>query len=132
MDLNELAIHMIDVREKLDEAKKVSSELQKEWDKLRKELIPEKMDEMGIDSVRLKGIGTISLRADAYASVKSGHAQDLQEWLRSHDHAELVVSTVNSSTLKAFLKEQVREGEPIPDDYVNFTPYTYATITGKG
>lgn len=129
MNLEELATAMKDTRELLDEKKAESSILQKQWDSLRKKWIPKKMEELGIESVRITGVGTVSERTDAYCSVPAKNKQALYEWLEEHDHSDLITDTVNSSTLKAFIKEQILLGNEIPDDIVKFDPYTYVTIT---
>lgn len=128
--LNDLAKRMQKVRAQLDKKEEEAKELRKEWDNIRKVQIPDKMAEAGVESVRLKGIGTISLRADAYCSVRGGMLEELQQWLVEQGAGELIKETVNSSTLKAFIKERFEQGEEIPDELVNFQPFTYATILG--
>ncbi len=129
MSLKEMAKTMKEVRTRLDDAKETSSHLQKQWDDLRKVHIPNKMEEMGIESVRIEGVGTVSERTDAYCSTPAKNKQALYDWLEQHGHGDLITDTVNSSTLKAFMKEQILEGNDVPDDIVNFTPYTYVAIT---
>ena len=88
------------------------------------------MEEMGLESARIKGVGTLSLATDAYCTTPADARLDLQEWLRAHDAGDLIQETVNASTLKAFCKEQIGKGNDIPP-MVKFTPYTYAKITGR-
>jgi hypothetical protein len=38
----------------------------------------------------------------------------LWEWLREHDAADIITETVNSSTLAAYVRGQMKEGEPYP------------------
>jgi len=129
MNLEQLALEMARTKDLLVDAKIVSSELQKDWDALRKKWIPEKMEELGIESVRITGVGTVSERTDAYCSVPAANRQALYEWLEEHDHKDLITDTVNSSTLKAFVKEQILLGNEIPDGIIKFEPYTYVAIT---
>ena len=129
MTLEAMAHEMKEVRERLDNTKAESSELQKQWDDLRKVHIPNKLEELGIESARITGVGTVSERTDAYCSVPAANRQALYEWLEAHDHGDLITDTVNSSTLKAFMKEQIMLGHEVPDDIVNFNPYTYVAIT---
>lgn len=129
MTLEQLATRMKRTAELLKDAKADSAQLQKEWDALRKQYIPDKMDEMGIESVRISGVGTVSQRTDAYCTTPAANREALMDWLEAHDHADLISETVNASTLKAFMKEQMMEGNDVPDDIVNFTPYTYVAIT---
>ena len=129
-DIKELARRMAVLREEYDALKQRSAEVYKEWDRIRKVDLPEAMEEAGLESARVEGVGTLSMRTDAYVRAKEGKQMDLQEWLESIGHGDLVKPTVNSSSLKALLKELAAEGEDIPDDLVKFEPYTYVAITG--
>ena len=128
--LEELVTEMKITREKLDGLKAESSALQKKWDDLRKVQIPNKMEELNLESARVADVGNISLQTDAYCTVLASKKALLQEWLEAHDHGDLVTETINASTLKAFMKEQIMAGNEIPpEEIVNFLPFTYATIT---
>lgn len=129
LTLEAMAHEMKRIREELDDAKEHSSTLQKQWDDLRKVHIPNKMEELGIESVRVKGVGTVSERTDAYCTTPAKNKHALYEWLEGHGHGDLITDTVNASTLKAFMKEQIMLGNDVPDDIVNFNPYTYVAIT---
>lgn len=127
--LPQLANEMVAVRERLDQKKHEQAEIQKLYDLLRKKLVPETMENMGIQTVKLTGIGRLSLRAEAYASFAKDKKQEAMQWLVDNGHGDLIKEEVNSSTLKAFLKECMREGEEFPDDLFRFDPYMQATVT---
>jgi len=130
MSLEQLASEMRNEREQLDDLKATIAQHQKTWDDLRKKWIPEKMEELGLDQCRLNGIGTLSLRTDAYCSVPAIKKEELYAWLLMNEHEALVTSTVNASTLKAFMKEQMLAGNAMPPEgVVNWSPYTYVAIT---
>lgn len=129
MNLEQLANKMQHVRTQLDEAKSVATAFQKEWDHLRKVEIPDKMEELGLESARVSGVGTLSLTTDAYCSCPSDNKYALQEWMIAHEFKDLITEVINGSTLKAWYKEQLKAGNPLPDELVKFDPYTYAKIT---
>lgn len=129
MTINELADLYMEYREDLDMLKASTSAAQERFDLVRKIAIPEKMEELGFDNIKIKGVGRLSLRTEAYASTVKGRKEEAMEWLDENGHGDLIKPTVNASTLKAFLKEQVAEGVEVPDDIFNFTPYLMATIT---
>lgn len=115
------------IKEEIANLKAEESHLQKKFDHLRKHRIPEMMENMGIQNVKLEGVGRVSLRAEIYAGIVD---KDLAyAWLEEHGHGDLIKPTVNASTLKAFLKEQMREGESLPEDAFKATPYMMAAIT---
>lgn len=129
MSLTEKAVALRDLKADHADAKSSASALNGEIELLTKTLIPEEMDSMEVSSMNIKGVGRLGLRADAYCTVPAANKERLYEWLRDNDFEALISETVNSSTLKAFMKEQILEGNDVPDEIVNFSPYTMATIT---
>lgn len=99
------------------------------YDVLRLELIPAKMEEEGIERLSVAGIGRVSLTGDMYVSTRKDHIEEFYGWLRDSGLGDLIQETVNSSTLKAFVKKRIQAGEPVPEDFVKVTPFTRASIT---
>jgi hypothetical protein len=129
MNLKEALIKAKAKRGELDDAKKVVARLQKEHDDLTINVIPEIMAEEDISTATIEGVGRVSLRDDMRCNVLSANTEALQAWLASNGHESLIKTTINASTLKAFIKEQIREGNDYPEDLVNVHPYTRAVIT---
>lgn len=126
--LPDLALAFKDLRDKHSSIKEQAAEVWSEVDYLRMTAIPEMMEEMGIDTVKLTDIGRISTTVQASCSTVNKDA--LINWLVEHEFGEIVSETVNSSTLKSFVMNQIRDGKEIPDDtIIKFSPYTVATIT---
>lgn len=98
-------------------------------DVLRFEAIPNRMDGDGIEKIRLDGVGTISLRGELFLSVKD--KDHMFEWLQDNNFGSLIQPTVNSSTLKAFVKGRIAKGEEYGAEFLNVTPVTMAVITNK-
>lgn len=95
---------------------------------ITKVLLPQKMDEQGIQNVKIDGVGRISLRGEVYASILAENRELAYDWLRSTGRAALITNTVNPSTLKAAAKEWLKNGEEIPE-FIKITPATVATLT---
>ena len=86
------------------------------------------MEQMGLTSVVLDGIGRLEIRHDASCSVPKENKDDVYDWLRDNGYGELIVGTVNSSTFKAQVKKFIKDGEPFPMDLINFNPYDNAVL----
>ena len=125
----ELAQAQVDAKAEIDALGKVKTEWQKKFDHLRLFRIPEQMENEGINSVNLEGIGRLSTQGNIYAGIMKDKKDEAYDWLRDNGHGDLINGTVNSSSLKAFLKECMRNGEAFPDDLFKATPYMMATIT---
>lgn len=94
-------------------------------------IVPEKMNADGISTINLKGIGRFSIRDELRVSAKGDKKQDLQVWLEENGYEELISTTINSSTLKAFVKERMVAGEDYPDEFLNIHMFERATLTKK-
>ena len=105
-------------------------ELKAEFDNIRLSVIPDMMAEDGFDSLKVKGIGTIICTLDTYVGVKVEHREAFYEWLRDNDHGALITDYAHPATLKAFVKEQVANGDQdtLPEDLVSIEPFFRASI----
>jgi hypothetical protein len=52
----------------------------------------------------------------------------LWEWLREHDAEALITETVNSSTLAAYVRSQMKAGEAYPNDLCEVSLYDVASL----
>lgn len=107
------------------------SRLQSHFDFLRNNVIPRLMEGDNVETVTLKGIGRVHLRAELYARLNSGRKDEAYQWLRDNGHGGLVQSTVNASSLKAAIKEQIKtmKGEAFPEDLFPVVRLTQAVLT---
>ena len=110
--------------ETLDDVKK---EVGKAYDRLRKEVVSEAMEEEDTPSIRVQGVGNCSLRGDMYVSVSDKQA--LFEWLEEVGQQDLIREEVNAQQLKSTLKKRLEAGEELPEHCVKVTPYSMAVIT---
>ena len=129
LELRELVLLMAERRRSKDEAEAVLSAINAEYDVLRFEAIPECMDKAGIDRIQYEGIGRVSLTADVQVSTKTGAKEALFEWLRGRKLGDLIQPGINASTLKAFVKDRIKQGKDLPTEFLNVTPITRASIT---
>lgn len=123
----ELAAFMNTIRAELDQLKEKSTSLQKEYDALRLNIIPEKMDEQDITNITIEGVGRLGLTSDVYASIDD--QEKAFTWLRENRRGDIIKETINSSSLKATIKEIIKSGrEIIPPGLFKITPFTRASI----
>jgi len=126
----ELAAFMNTIRAELDQLKEKSTSLQKEYDALRLNIIPEKMDEQDITNITIEGVGRLGLTSDVYASIDDQEKAFI--WLRENRRGDIIKETINSSSLKATIKEIIKNGrEIIPPGLFKITPFTRASITKR-
>lgn len=128
MSIKELAETTRSLKEQLDAASVEKTRLQKQYDFLTMDVVPERMEEEGLDSVKVSGVGRLQLSSDIRCSVPSGNKVALKDWLQRHNHGAMVSDSINSSVLKSFVKEQMREGGDYPSHLLNINAYSRATV----
>jgi hypothetical protein len=82
---------------------------------LREDELPEYMEENEIEKVTIEGVGTIFIQQQLYANVKADDRSALYEHLRQSGNEDLIVDYVWPNTLKAWSKEQIVNGKPLPE-----------------
>ena len=124
-----LAAEMKSLKDVMDWMESVSKFANAEYDMLRMVLIPQAMEKEGLESpLNVSGVGRVSLTGDLFISVTDKEV--FHAWLHSHKMGDLIIESVNSSTLKAWAKERIKSGKIMPDgSLVKVTPYTRASIT---
>ena len=129
MPLADVAQCMATLREEHTIEKSIAAATWREHEYLAKNVLPEMMEQMGITSVNLDGIGRLEIRHDASCSVPKENKESVYDWLRNNGYEELIVGTVNSSTFKAQVKKFIKDGEDFPMELINFSPFDNAVLT---
>lgn len=126
---------LVDMAKKMDEIRGLKDAVEEKlkkinahYDALRLDLIPAKMEEDGIEGLKVEGVGRVSLTGDMYVRVQN--KLELYTWLKEMKLGDLIQPTVNSSTLKASIKKRIKDGKEIPsEEILKVTPFTRASIT---
>lgn len=129
LNITDLAKMLNKKRKELEAADERATALQIQFDQLRIDVIPAAMAKAGIESVRVAGVGNVIIEEDMWTHVPSARREDLHTWMGEHNLEDLITETINSSTLKAWIKERKEaKGELPPGDVVVITPYRRASI----
>lgn len=128
MSLRDMAAFLKELKKALEEVKEMQSQIQVQHDFLSQNVIPDKMDDEGVNTVNYDGIGRLQCAADIRCSVLKKDRKALHSWLSANGHGSLISEGVNSSTLKAFVKERMKEEKEIPKDILQITPYSKASV----
>jgi Tfp pilus assembly protein PilN len=129
LSLADLATTLRDMKHDLDRAAKEKTEIQKEYDFLSMTILPDRMEEERVSTMKIPGVGRLQAKADIRISVLAQNRDALQTWLKEMGHASMVAPTVNASTLKAFIKEQMKEEHGVwPQSLVKVDPFTKASV----
>lgn len=129
MDLMQVIHEMKEIQNEKDALDKELSALNKRYDYIRLNVIPNRFDDLGVTNMSVEGIGRVALTSDIYASIKSDKKHDAYQWLSDTGHGDVIQPSINPSTLKAMIKAIMKNGEEIPEEFFNVTPFTRASIT---
>ena len=108
---------------------KALSALKKDREALTDGIIPQKMTSEGLSTVNVCALGRFSVRSEMRVTVAGGKKFELQDWLKDNGYGELIGTTINSSTLKSFVKERMTEGDDYPEELLNLHMFERATLT---
>jgi hypothetical protein len=129
MSVVELIESMYSLQQRKEAIEDQLKAINKEYDFLRITKVPQKMEDEGIERLSVAGVGRVSLTADMHVSIKASQRERFYEWLRDNGRTDLLQETINPSTLKAAVKGMYKSGEEVPEDLLNVSPFTRASIT---
>lgn len=125
--LTPLILEMKSLQDDLDAIAEAKKTVQERYDQLRLFEIPAVMAEMG-STTSVKGeFGRCTLTTDLGVKVLVDKSE-LHKYLIESGNEALIVPTVNAQTLKAFVKEQMINGRPVPDTIVDVKPFSRAVL----
>lgn len=125
-------IRMMDqIRDEKESLEAQLKEVNGRYDELRLRVIPQRFEQEGIESLTVEGVGRCNLTADAYVSIPAERKPDAYQFFSDIGKEDIITKTINASTLKAVVKEMVRQGVEFPEDVIKFSPYTRASITRR-
>ncbi len=132
--LDHLVSEMLDLKANAEELDALLKSVRAKYDEIRQRRLPDLMQQLGMVSPDGKGAFThasgarVHLRLEVYAHYRKENEDEFFTWLRENGHGGLIRETVNSQTLKAWAKDRVRDGDPLPPE-VTVSPMTVAILT---
>lgn len=115
-----------------DEAKEHNAEL----DLIRLIIVPERFADDEITSLKIDGVGRLGLTSDMHCNVKKDDKEGFFNWMRENEFGDLIKEDINSSSLKALIKELGKSEDDSDQekyekiqDYVKVHPFMRASVT---
>lgn len=97
---------------------------------LSTEKLGKAMEDGEVDKFTIDGLGTVYLGTELYVSVLKENRPALHAWLRDNKSGDMIQESVPPQTLKAFAKERLAEGLPLPE-VMKATPIVTAKTRSK-
>jgi len=129
LSLPELTAEIHRLKTELDSRSASKTLIQKMYDHLTMAIVPDRMDDEGVSTMNVTGVGRLQVAANIRCSCPAPNKEALYKWLKDNNHAAMIQPTVNSSTLKAFVVEQMKEENGnYHKELLKFEPYSRATV----
>lgn len=126
-ELAEVGTLLRDLKEVHEALESLKSHVGKVYDFYRTAVVPARMEDAGVETVKISGVGRLGLTSDL--NVSCPDKIEAFKWLEEIGSGDLIQDTVNASSLKAMLKRRLQSGEDIPEEIYVIKPFTRASIT---
>lgn len=115
--------------EQYNTALKIATE---KFEKIEAHLISLLEDDGKSASAKYDGLGHVCLvEGAAFASIEKGRQDDVLDYLRSIGRDDLIKTSVHSSSLSTFVREQLKQNLPLPSGVTFWKPKTLRIYTDK-
>ena len=130
--LEQTVKELIKMRKEHESVKEQNAQLWHKIEHLSMGVLPGMMDDLGTTGMKFEKMG-YRMNVKTQPTCKTLDKEALMSWLRENGHEDIIApasETVNSARLKGFLGNQVKDGEPIPDEkIIDFGTYELVTLT---
>lgn len=124
-DLIALYRRVYDAEEAISEAMKTLRGLK---DFLKFKSLPEAYEREQITTLTTAERDRVTVTQTVRASILAADKAKVYEWLRENGHGSLIIETINSSTLTAFVKEELEQNHTLPQE-IKVEPVDSASLT---
>jgi len=124
----QLGARLAELKRALEASKAKNTMCQIMYDMLAIDVLPDRMEDEDIEVIKIKDVGRLQVKADIRCSCPAANRDKLMAWLREHKQAALIANAVNAATLKAYVKESIKNGEDYPHKILKIEPYSRASI----
>lgn len=129
---DELVSEMIGADEAYKAAKAEASRLYDEFKFVARTVIPRRMDADNVQNITVilpdGSKRQLIILDQVTVKTPADNKMALWGWLRKHGAEHLITETVNSSTLAGYVREQMRQGEDYPNDLLDISTYSTASL----
>lgn len=154
----QMAELLLKLRENVTRLEAELEAAKKDVRRVEQEDLPDLMQELGLETFKLKSGETIEVKPEVDCSISEDRRAKAHEWLTAHGFGGLikteviakfgrderdaalacaqqingeVIERVHPSTLKSFVKEQMAAGAGLPFDLFGVHPYSKVKITAS-
>lgn len=113
--LTDLAKEMADLKARKTDLEAQVKSLSKQIIAISVGKLPELMYDLEIPKFVVEDVGTFYLQDKLEVSVLAEDRDEVYAWCKENGHEDLIVQYIWPRTLNSWAKEQLQEGQPLPD-----------------
>lgn len=113
-----------------DELENQLKAVNKESADIQQRVLPRMLEDSEIEKMTVSGAGTIYVKQELYVSMakdEEGLESPFYDWARTNA-PDLISDYIHPARLKAWAKERLESGEPLPDNSLKATFVPVATL----
>ena len=92
-------------------------------------VLPDLFHDASVDTVRTLNGYNVAITEDISVSIPADSKPDAYTWLQDNGYGDIITTTVNSSTLKATMKEILKDGVIVPEEVFKVTTLNKYRVT---
>jgi len=127
-----LIAQLMDAKSAVDQyntALKIATE---RFEKIEAQLISLLEDDGKSASAKYDGLGHVCIvEGAAFASIEKGRQEEVMEFVKSIGRDDMIKTSIHSSTLSTFVREQLKMNEPLPPGVTFYKPKTLRVYAAK-
>lgn len=127
MNATELAMELRILQDSIESLEEKAKQLKNRRDVIRNGLLPDRMQEDGLKNFAVENIGRVALYP--VLQVRQLDKTVLFEMLRERGAGDLIQPTVNASSLKSYVTEQMEKGATFPEEAMSINAFLQARLT---
>lgn len=92
-------------------------------------VLPELYRDASVETVRTLNGYNVAIKEDITVSIPADSKPDAYNWLQENGYGDIITSTINSSTLKATMKEILKDGVIVPEETFKIGTFNRYSVT---
>jgi hypothetical protein len=125
----QIADDYVELKEAADAIKLVMTEINKVKTKMAQEVLPTIFEDQGFKSITTQSGRRVTITSNVRANILKENRDAAYDWLRNNGLEDIVINTVNASTLSATARTLIEDGKQLDDELFNVQIIPNTSVT---
>ena len=125
----QIADDYVELKEAADAVKSVMTEINKTKTKMAQEVLPTIFEAQGLKSITTQSGRRVTITSNVRANILKENRDAAYDWLCNNGLEDIVINTVNASTLSATARTLIEDGKQLDDELFNVQIIPNTSVT---